>query len=144
MHVLGQSADERFVYFNRAVAAHLFDRPVFERQPYTMQQEPRRLLSNAKGAMKFITTDGVFGVDFKPHGHQPLIQAKGRVLEHCSDLGAELLFRVFVLTLPAALIGQIVNFGRSAMRTLDAIRPADLNEEILRRVRVSKIPDGFD
>src|SRR5205814_1179999 len=75
VHVAGFAADEGFVYFD-LTAELLQERSSAHSQAETVHHEPSRLLSDAKVARHFATTDSILAVDEKPESSHPLIHSE--------------------------------------------------------------------
>ena len=75
----------------RSVAAELDHGTILQRQAETVQDEPRRLLSDSQVAPDFIRANAVLAVYEHPQRDQPLVQGNGGVLEDSAHLNGELL-----------------------------------------------------
>src|SRR5262249_2152498 len=101
-------------------------------QPEPLKHEPCGFLRDLQSVCQFVATDSILTVGEKPHSWQPLFKANWRILEDGSDFQSELRTCVFVVALPASLIGQISDFFRLASRaTHKAIRPAHFDHKAM-------------
>ena len=136
--VLFEATNEGFVSFDgpqkldKGSARHGSANPV--------QHEPRRLLSDTQGTAQFVRRNAVLRVHDEPHGKQPFVEPKGRVLEDCPDLDREL--TLAALALP--------NLARGDERDLQGTTtgahrlthvPAEVLHELEGTVSVSEIRD---
>jgi len=89
--------------------------------------------------MQFVRRDAVTVARNKPKRRQPLVESDRRVLKDRADLGRKLPFAVAAV--PAAILCEVRDGGRAATHTgaRDAVRPAVLNEEVVRDLRVREL-----
>lgn len=138
VHVPGRAANEAFIDFNRAGQLGANHRPHVERQSDSMQHEPRGFLSHSKGPRQFARRRSVLRVHDYPHGRQPFLKAKRRVLKQRADLHGKL-FPTFP-TFPDAPSLQESRVRLSAMRANHiAIRPAKITHEFQGSIRVGEV-----
>jgi hypothetical protein len=142
VHESGEAADKRFVYLK--LASHFFKCAILHRLADSMQQEPTRLLCDAQVAGDLTRANAVLAIGDQPDRGEPLVQPDGRILEDGSDLGAELLLRMFGLALPDAAGRQQGDFRAPARRASNlAVRPAHRNCRAQAIVRIREVGDRF-
>ncbi len=141
VHISSLSADVGFVRFNSAGG---FSRDSFlHRKANALQHEPCCFLGDAETAVKFVRTNPVLAVSGQPHSRKPLVQANGRVLKDRSDLNGKFLFRVGVLAFPQFCVLKKSNFLGTTLRTSDATRPAERDQELQTGLRIAEISNRF-
>lgn len=148
VHEARESTDESLVGFNRPASTEFRERTALHRKPNAMEHEPCGFLTDFQISREFARTDSVLAIADQPDSGQPLSQRQRRVLEDGSDLNAELTAVMLLAALPAALIGEIMDFIASANRALhDAVRPTARNNvcdaAILIGVVADRICQGF-
>ena len=145
MHVARFTADERLIDFDfSAVAA---EQPLegagMEGVADAVAHEPGGFLGDAEFAVDFVATDTVFAVDNHPGSGEPLIEAEGGVLEDGAGLEGELRTGVLFVAFPAALLGEVADYGGSAVRAADAVRPAVGDHEVVAVFGDAVVDDGL-
>ncbi len=139
VHVLGESANERVVYFGDPV--HLLERAGLHGVADSVEHKPCRLLGDAEGASEFMRRDAVLAVGDEPDGGKPLVESERGVLEDRPDLERELLLAP--LALPDPTGGDERGLAMSASGAKDlAISPAHLENEVESAVSVGEVADG--
>jgi hypothetical protein len=142
VHEASSAADERLV--NLEVANRFFKGAVLHRLADAVEHEPCALLSDAQGARHFARANTILAVGNQPDRGEPFIQPDRRILKDGSDLGAELLLRMFGLALPDAAGRQQSHFRAPASRAGDrAIRPAHRNRRAHAIIRIREVSDRF-
>src|SRR5205814_8460878 len=112
-------------------------------QPDALQHKPRGFLSYAKCAMQFVGTNTVFAVGRQPHRGQPFIQTNRGILKDRSNFGRKLLLLMWRSAFPNPSVFKERHLFRSAARATDAIRPANLFEELKSVLWIAEIRDCF-
>jgi hypothetical protein len=126
VHIAGKTSNVRLIDFY--VALKLFcKRSSLHRETDTLKHEPCGLLRDPDSATNFIRAYAVLAVGDHPDRHQPLIQAKRRVLENGSNLNRELSALMRALTLPLLLLRQKRHVSASARWADNTIGPAASN-----------------
>jgi len=110
---------------------------------HAVKHKPRGPLSHAKIPLQFVAADTVLAIGNQPRCGKPFIKANRRIFKDCPNLHRELLFRVNVLALPAALSRNVVRAFRATRRAFDAIRPADITQELRGQVLIREVNDRF-
>ena len=108
MHVARLAADEGLVHFDVAFQQP-FKRTGVQRHANAVPHEPGGFLGDAEGAVYFVATDAVLGVDSHPDRRQPLVEPQGRFLEDGADADTELPTRMILSALPTLLVRQPSN-----------------------------------
>ncbi len=139
VHISRRAADESFV--NLDTSRQLVKRSVLHGLADSVKQEPSRLLSDAKRAVKFKRTDTVLRVGDQPDSRQPLVEADRRIFHDRANLDAELLLTGFAL--PDTARRQVRHFAALAGRAFNAIRPSKLREKVSAVLSVRKIDYGL-
>lgn len=93
-----------------------------------MQHEPRRLLRDLDILRQLRAGDALFVRRDKPNGDEPLPERNFRVLEDCSDLDRKPLAAVAALV--SALVAEMVDLRRAAVRAIGASFPPDRPEMV--------------
>ncbi len=89
---------------------------------YPVQHEPRGLLRDTKSAGQLTRANPILGVEYHPHGRQPLVKPKGRLLEYRASLDREL--TVTPTAVPSPHLGHVGHALRLAVRAYHlAVRP---------------------
>jgi hypothetical protein len=117
---------------------------VVESEPEPVHHVPSRFLADAEVAADFVAADAILAVADQPSGCQPLIQAKGRVLEDGSGLQGELRALVSAVALPQPRICQPYHVIRAAVGAFyDAIRPAQARHKGFAVLKISEVLNRF-
>jgi len=141
VHEASRTADKGFIdfYHARKLASEVTG---VHRLADTVAHVPGRLLRYAKRPRQLAGTDAVLRVDDEPHGRNPFGQWNGRVFKDGANLRRELLLAGLAVA-HHALARKLSNFIRIAMRTTNAIRPADANPKFMAGIRLAKATDNF-
>src|SRR5207245_5015205 len=142
VHVASESTDEGLICLNSP--AHLFKRAGLCGKAQTMQHVPGSFLSEAQSAGHFIGTNPVLTVHHHPHGWQPFIEADGGIFHNGSDLDAELLPRMTLLTFPDSARGEECDVLDSTGRTGDTVRPAQLDHKLQGAFGIREVVDSLN
>ena len=139
VHEARFSTDERFIGLD--LASELVEGAALHGEPDAVQHEPCGLLGDMDPARDLIGTDPVLRVADQPHSREPLVEADRRILEDGPDLDGELLARVLPAARPhAASLDE--GYGlTTAGRAGHPVRPAQLDHEGERLVRVREVAD---
>lgn len=140
--VLPLSADEGFVRFDGAGERVIG--LVLHPKTNAVQHEPRRLLRDLERPSEFVRRDTVTVARDQPNGGKPLVEPDGRVLKDRADLGGK--DALAFVAVPTTALHHVRDLGRSTAhaRARNAVRPAYLHKEIVRRAGVLKLPANVE
>lgn len=136
------TADVGFVRFNRT--AELLKRFLGHRRTNPVQYKPGRPLRDVQPASDFVGRNAVAVAGNEPNRREPLGERDRRILKDRPDLGREL--PLAIVAVPAHLLFEEGHAGRSAAHpgASHAVRKANLDEEVVRDLRIGKLPNRFD
>ena len=146
VHVLSESADERFIGFQFRVRSAQFGcrtkRAIVQGSSEPLKHEPCRLLGNAQSAVNLHAGNAVLAIDQHPKARHPLVETDRRIFKDRIDLERKLL--VAATAEPdAPRLDEVVLF-RTATRAMNlAIRPAQANGVVESSLRIGEINDGL-
>ncbi len=142
MHVLGETANKRFVGFD--LAAHFQERAGLHCQSDPVIHEPCSFLGDAKSAVHLVAANPVLAVGDHPDCSEPFPQVDRAIFEDGPDLGRELAPLMLFFTLPEPPRNNKARISATACRAANAVRPTQFDHRAKRDVRVGEIPDCFD
>lgn len=143
VHVAGDATDESLVNLNNVV--HLGKGFGLHGKPDAVEHEPSGLLSHTNGTVNLVGANAVLGAGDHPDSSEPLVQRDGAILENGSHLDRELPLGVLILALPQSAGSDVAHVVAATSRADDlAVRPPQLNHEVLTYVRIGEIPDGSE
>ncbi len=145
VHVASLAAYEGLVSFDlrATLAAQLHQRTALHGETDAMEHKPRGRLSNTETTGKLARGYAVLAVGDDPHGGEPFLKTKGRILEYSSDLGRELPPSVSALALPFLLVGKPRHVAPSAGGAGHTIRPNLRHHVGDALVGICEVNDGF-
>lgn len=135
--VLFLATDERLIDFDGPFQRAI-ERTSVGRMAQAMQHEPSSFLRDLDILRERRAGDPLLVRSDKPDRHEPLAERDFRVLEDGPDFDRKPLPTVAALVVP--VIGEVVDLGRSAVRTMGTILPADRAQVINARLLVG---EGF-
>jgi len=146
VHVLGESANESFVYFKFGAGTTKLrcgaKRAIVQSFAEPLKHKPCRLLGDTKSAVNLHTADSVFAVDQHPESGHPFVHPQSGILEDRIYLEREL--PVAATAEPQfSSLDEVVLFGVTARADNLSIRPAKLNGIVKGAVRIGEINDGL-
>lgn len=135
------TADVGFVYFNRATKP--IGRTVRHCQPQAVQHKPRGFLRDFERPRNLARRNAITVAGEQPDRRQPLGERNRRIFKDCPNLGREL--PLAVVAVPTHGFLHEGNASRSATltRARYPIRKPNLNEEVVRCLRIGKLPNRF-
>jgi hypothetical protein len=140
VHVSGLAADESFI--NLDLATEFIESALLHRKTNAMEHKPRGFLSDSKTSMNFIATDTILATDDQPRGGKPLLKRNRRIFKDSASLQRESRACVFRIALPDAILSEVTDVVRPALRALhDAISPPQRNHKLAAMLEVRK-PDN--
>jgi hypothetical protein len=141
VHVLRFATYVGFIGFDGS--AHFVKGTCLHGKPNTMEHKPCRLLRNANGAVKFVRRYAVLAGFKHPNCREPLLQSNGGVLKDRSGLEGEAWLRVRCVALPKAILGEVANLFRVALRAFHcAVWPAKAHHELFAVFEFREEQDG--
>ena len=144
VHVSGKATNESFVNFHLGTGtAKLHKRANLHREPDAVEHEPRRFLSDAKGAANLIGTDAVLAVGNHPNSDEPLVEGQSGVFKDSPNLGGELFLGMLALAFPHPASGDKADIIPATGGALYAIGPATLDHEVEAVAGVGEVNDGL-
>jgi len=138
VHVASFTADEGLVGLDLAASHARFI--TMHRHANSVHHEPRRLLSNPKGASDLTGANTVLAVAEHPERAHPLIQTQGRILEYSSDLEGELLLASRAKP-NAAGPDERVLFRSTARADNHTVRPPKVKRVLKASVWIAEVND---
>jgi hypothetical protein len=144
VHEASSTTNESFIYFNLAIGTTEFqERAILHCKTNAMEHEPCGLLSDAKSAANLIRANAVLAIRNHPNCDEPLVEGERGILKDSSHFARELLASVFAFAFPHPASRDESHIIAATSGTLNAIRPAPLNDEVEAVVGVGEVFDGL-